>query len=83
MDTVFHWFASRNRLTEDGVLTSLLSRPEVRDTLPALLIPADTEQSVDKQNVCTPDVNGFKFDNPFLFDSELAMQLYGGARIRR
>jgi len=78
-DEVFDWFASRNRLLEDSVLTSILSRPEVRHALPDLLIDPEPEDSADiPKTGFSADAKGFTFENPFLVDSHLAFALYNG-----
>lgn len=77
----FDWFASRNRLLEDSILSTILSRPEIRASLPALGIPEKREKSDQTSESCpVGDANGFKMESPFLFDGHLAHWLfYGGA----
>jgi hypothetical protein len=74
----FDWFASRNRLLENGILASILSRLEVRQALPDLMIPADSENSATAPSCPTGDVNGFKMEAPFLIDGHLVHSLYSG-----
>jgi hypothetical protein len=75
---VFDWFASRNRLLEYEILPSLLRRSEIRDLLPELSIPPNLI-SQDETDVCIiASSGGFKFDNPFLLDGQLAQNLFAG-----
>ena len=76
--SVFDWFASRNRLLEDEVLVSLLCRNEMRNLLPELLIPAELESNTETEDCAIVSSGGFKFDNQFLLDGQLAQNLYAG-----
>ena len=74
----FDWFASRNRLLEFDVLRSLLRRESIRDALPELMIPIE-EPSTGESDTCEiVKARGFEFDNPFLFDGQLAARLFTG-----
>jgi hypothetical protein len=65
---VFDWFASRNRLSEDGLIDSLITRPSIRTTLDQIAIP-EIKPSI-----------GLSGSDPFLLDGRLAHCLhYGGA----
>ncbi len=78
-DKTFDWFASRNRLTEDGILASILSHSEVRNRVPSLMI-ADLEQRANPSSHPLTDVHNFSMESPFLFDGRLAESLHvGGA----
>ncbi len=63
---VFDWYASRHRLTEDGLLDTLLTRDSVRAAIPELRIP--------ESKVAT----GLAMADPFLFDGRLAHCLFHG-----
>jgi hypothetical protein len=79
---VFDWFASRNRLLEHEILPLLLHRSEIRDLLPELSIQAEFV-SQDETDACTfASSGGFKFDNPFLLDGQLAQILFAGGAYR-
>jgi hypothetical protein len=64
---IFDWFASRNRLTDERLLDSLLVHPAIRRGLADLLIP-DSPKSE----------NGFTLSDQFEFDGKLAHTLYHG-----
>jgi hypothetical protein len=66
-DPVFDWFASRDRLSEDGLLDSLLLSPAIREAMPDICgkTPGKTE-------------TGLKFHDPFMLDGTLARILYNG-----
>jgi hypothetical protein len=67
-DNVFDWFASRNQLSEESLIDSLLSHPAIRQALPDLKIPEAKAKS------------GLSLANPFLLDARFAHALhYGGA----
>lgn len=68
-DPVFDWYASRNRLSEDGVLEGFVTHSVVREALPELLIPI----SVQPSNTCN---SGFRMFDQFLLDGTLANMLY-------
>lgn len=74
----FDWFASRNRLAEFGILTSLVGRKEVRLALPELQIPDEQTSEVCSQECSITKGGGFKMESPFLFDGLLAHTLYAG-----
>jgi hypothetical protein len=80
-DPTFDWFASRNRLLEDSILSEILSRPEIGASLSELEIPQKRGKN-DQTSASCPvgDANGFKMESSFLFDGHLAHRLfYGGA----
>jgi hypothetical protein len=66
-NSVFDWFASRNRLEDEELLDQLLSHPSIRQAFPALLIP--TSRKIK---------SGLTMSNQFLFDGALAQALYRG-----
>ena len=76
----FDWFASRNRLVEFDILPQLLSRDELRSQLPDVKIPgAATEAGSDAPQACSVTAsNGFRLDDPFLLDGQLAHRLFAG-----
>ena len=67
----FDWYASRNRLYEDGVLEGFVTHSVVRGALPELRIP-DSIQPADACNA------GFQMFDQFLLDGTLAHVLYHG-----
>jgi hypothetical protein len=76
---IFDWFASRNRLLEYGILPSLLRRSEIRELLPDLSIPTSLlpyEDAFASDDLAS--FGGFKIDNSFLLDGQLASRLYAG-----
>ncbi|KAA6464581.1 hypothetical protein DYQ86_01005 [Acidobacteria bacterium AB60] len=75
---VFDWFASRNRLLEFEILPRLLRRNEIRDSLPELRIQADYVSDHETDGCSFASSGGFKFDNPFLLDGQLAQSLFAG-----
>jgi hypothetical protein len=75
---VFDWFASRNRLLEYEILPSLLRRSEIRALLPELSIPVDVAFQNEAEACIIGSSGGFKFDNPFLLDGQLAKILFTG-----
>ena len=75
---VFDWFASRNRLLEYEILPLLLRRSEIRDLLPELSIQADFVPHNETVACTLASSGGFKFDNPFLLDGQLAQNLFAG-----
>lgn len=79
----FDWFASRNRLLEFDILSSLLRRSEMVKLLPEVIAPKSSQvemaEIASKENTCfLGDTDGFKFESIFLFDAHLAQSLYGG-----
>lgn len=70
-DPVFDWYASRNRLFEDGVLAGFVTHPVVREALPELKIP----KSIQPAETCN---TGFRMFDQFLLDGTLAHVLYQG-----
>jgi hypothetical protein len=80
-DSIFDWFASRNRLLENEILPLLLHRSEIRAILPEVKITESTQniQVAESQDACSITAsNGFSFDNPFLLDGQLAQRLFAG-----
>ena len=69
-DPVFDWYASRNRLSEDGLLEGFVTHSVVREALPELRIPASI-----KPSTCN---GGFRMFDEFLLDGTLAHVLYRG-----
>jgi hypothetical protein len=67
VDSVFDWFASRNRLTDFGLLDALLVQPTFRQAVPTLNIPDTLSQGA-----------GFDLSTPFILDGALAQALYHG-----
>jgi hypothetical protein len=65
-DKVLDWFVSRNRLSDEGLIDALLTHPNVRNTMPDLLIP---ESKVD---------SGLKLGDPFVLDARFAHSLHHG-----
>ncbi len=65
-DRTFDWFASRNRLTEDTLIDSLVVHPTIRGALPDLSIPEREVQI------------GLSPADPFLLDGRFAHCLYSG-----
>lgn len=65
-DAVFDWFASRNRLSDEGIIDLLIVHPEIRRWLPDLDIPTS------KANT------GLEMGDPFLLDGRLARVLHNG-----
>jgi hypothetical protein len=76
-DKTFDWFASRSRLMEHNILTSILSRSEVRESVSALMIP-DPEHRINPSSGPSTDAHDFSWESPFLFDGRLAGRLYSG-----
>ena len=66
-DTVFDWFASRNRLWDERLLDWLVVHPTIVQAFPELRIP-----DLPKEG------NGFRMFDQFLFDGTLANILYNG-----
>lgn len=75
---VFDWFASRNRLLEYEIMPLLLHRSEIRDLLPELSIRADLVYPNETDACTLSSSGGFKFDNPFLLDGQLAQNIFAG-----
>ena len=71
-DRVFDWFASRNRLTEFGLLDNLLVQATIRQAVPDLKIPD-----------LLPHGAGFNLDTPFTLDGNLAHSLYNGGAYQK
>jgi hypothetical protein len=65
-DTIFDWFASRNRLSDDELIDALITRVEIRATLPEVRIPEI------KANT------GLSLADPFQLDGTFAHCLYAG-----
>lgn len=67
-DAIFDWFASRNRLSDEGLLDLLIAQPVVRESLPDVSIP--------DSRVAT----GLTLADAFLLDGRFAHCLhFGGA----
>jgi hypothetical protein len=66
-DSVFDWFASRNRLWDDRLLDWLVLHPTIAKALPELQIPVEPKEGT-----------GFGMFDQFLFDGTLANMLYHG-----
>jgi len=65
-DVVFDWFASRNRLSDEHLIDSLIVHPAIREALPQIQIP---ESKAD---------TGLEMADPFLLDGKLARVLHNG-----
>ena len=63
---IFDWFASRNRLTDEGLIDLLVAHPVIRETLGDLGIPSSNVET------------GLTLSNPFLLDSRFAYALHTG-----
>jgi len=70
-DPIFDWYASRNRLSEDGMLEGFVTHAAVREVLPELRIP----DSIQLSEACDA---GFRMFDQFLLDGTLAHLLYQG-----
>jgi hypothetical protein len=69
-DLVFDWFASRNRLSDEQLIDSLIVHPTIRDALPEIQIPRSKIET------------GLEMSDPSLLDGRLAYILYyGGAAV--
>lgn len=77
-DRVFDWYASRNRLLEWDILPSLLRRDSVRGALPDLMIPLEVAPNREVNGCGIIKSEGFRFDNPFLLDGQLAAKIFSG-----
>lgn len=77
-DSTFDWYASRNRLLEFEILQSLLHRKSVSEALPDLMIPDEGPSSRETGAGKTSNPTGFQHENQFLFDGQLAAQLFNG-----
>src|SRR6516165_465798 len=64
-DAVFDWYASRNRLSGDGVLEGFVTHPVVRGALPELRIP----DSIQLTDTCNTE---FQMFDKFLLNGTLA-----------
>ena len=77
-DDVFDWFASRNRLLENDILSQLLRREEFRVLLPDVKIP-ESLPAIENQEACSiAESGGLSLDNPFLLDGQLGQRLFAG-----
>ena len=65
-DVIFDWFASRNRLSDDDLVNSLIVHPAIPNALPDMHIPGSMADA------------GLEIGDPFLFDGRLARVLYNG-----
>jgi hypothetical protein len=66
-NSIFDWFASRNRLTDERLLDTLLVHPAIRQGLPELFIPSSLGHET-----------GFTLSDQFEFDGKLTKALYHG-----
>jgi hypothetical protein len=66
-DHVFDWFASRNRLTDEELLDTLLTHPSVQRALPELFLAPHERVT-----------SGLAWYDEFLLDGTLARILYNG-----
>ena len=71
-DPVFDWFASRNRLWEENVLSRLVMRPEIRECMPEVFLPGVLETGPN-----------FKMESSFSVDGHFADMLYFGGAYSR
>jgi hypothetical protein len=65
-DVVFDWFASRNRLSDEHLIDSLIVHPAIREAVPEIQIPASNADT------------GLEMGDPFFFDGKLARILHNG-----
>jgi hypothetical protein len=65
-NSVFDWYASRNRLVEEDLLDSLLTHKAIRTAVPDLGIPE------------TKAATGLVMADPFLLDGRLAHRMFHG-----
>ena len=77
-DKVMDWFASRNRLLEWEILPRILRREQIKACLAELKIGALTNSTGESENCPTSACDGFRIDNAFLFDGQLAARLHSG-----
>jgi hypothetical protein len=70
-DSIFDWFASRNRLDDERLIDSLFVHPTIREALSEVQIP---ESKVE---------TGLKMADPFLLGGRLAHVLYHGGAYTR
>lgn len=75
---VFDWFASRNRLLEEDILSLLLRRRELRDLVPEVDVPQSLPDEEAQGEACLLSSHGFRMVTSFSFDGELAARLFGG-----
>jgi len=66
-NSVFDWFASRNRLQDERLLDELLTHPSIRQAFPDLRIPSSGAIN-----------SGLSLSNQFQLDGALAQALYQG-----
>jgi hypothetical protein len=77
-DRVFDWYASRNRLLEWDILPRILRREETKAILKELNIGALSNTSKEGEACSTSSTDGFRMDNAFLFEGQLAACLHSG-----
>src|SRR5207247_5377248 len=65
-DTIFDWFAARNRLADEELIDTLITHPSIRAALDEVAIP-ETKPST-----------GLALADPFLLDGKFARCLYAG-----
>ncbi len=65
-ELVFDWFASRNRLSDERLIDTLIVHPAIREALPQVQIPESKAET------------GLAMGDPFLIDGRLAHALYNG-----
>jgi hypothetical protein len=77
-DRVFDWYASRNRLLEWEILPRILRREETKAIFKELNIGPLSNTSEEGEACSTSSTDGFRMDNAFLFDGQLAACLHAG-----
>lgn len=77
-DEVLDWFASRNRWLEWEILPRILRRDEIKVALAELKIDALQDSTGEARNCTISASDGFRMENPFLFDGQLAAILHSG-----
>ena len=65
-DATFDWFASRNRLSEEELIDTLITHPAIREALSEIRVPEIKAST------------GLSLADPFLLDGRLARCLYAG-----
>lgn len=77
-DRVLDWFASRNRWLEWEILPRILRREEIKESLTELNIGTLPAVAEAGEGCSTSNTDGFRMDNAFFFDGQLAACLYSG-----
>lgn len=77
-ERVLDWFASRNRLLEWDILPRILRREQIGACLAELKIGTRKDLIGESENCPISASDGFKMDNAFLFDGQLAARLHSG-----